>query len=210
MTGSTDAPRGAAPLDWSGGLLPCIVQDARTGAVLMLAWMNQEAFERTRQTGEAWFWSRSRQMLWRKGETSGHTQHVTGTRVDCDGDTIMLEVVPSGPACHTGQPTCFYRSADGNGAAQGPVLARLERVIADRARRRPEGSYTASLLSGGVGAIATKIVEESEEVIQAARRESDQRVAEEAADLLYHLMVLLETRGVGMAGVLDVLQARAR
>lgn len=197
------------PLAWSGGLLPCVVQDARTGVVLMLAWMNEEAFERTRQTGEAWFWSRSRQSLWRKGETSGHTQRVTGVRMDCDGDAIMMEVVPNGPACHTGQPTCFYRSADGDGTAQGPVLARLETVIDDRVRRRPEGSYTASLLAGGMGVIATKIVEEAEEVIHAAWREPDQRVAEEAADLLYHLLVLLEARGVGLSQVLDVLQTRA-
>jgi phosphoribosyl-ATP pyrophosphohydrolase/phosphoribosyl-AMP cyclohydrolase len=209
VTSSTEAPRGVMPLAWSGGLLPCVVQDARTGAVLMLAWMNEEAFERTRQTGEAWFWSRSRQALWRKGETSGHTQRVTGVRMDCDGDAIMMEVIPNGPACHTGQPTCFYRSADGDGTAQGPVLARLETVIADRMRRRPEGSYTASLLAGGIGVIATKIVEEAEEVIHAARREPDQRVAEEAADLLYHLLVLLEARGVGLSQVLDVLQTRA-
>ena len=207
MTGLTEQ-RQTTPVDWSGGLVPCIVQDARTGVLLMLAWMNEEAFERTRQTGEAHFWSRSRQALWRKGETSGHTLRVVGTRVDCDGDAILLEAVPNGPACHTGQPTCFYRTADGTGMAQGPVLGRLETVIADRARRRPERSYTASLLSSGVGAIAAKIVEEAEEVIQAARHESDQRVAEEAADLIFHLMVLLGARGVALSEVLDVLRAR--
>jgi phosphoribosyl-ATP pyrophosphohydrolase/phosphoribosyl-AMP cyclohydrolase len=197
-------------VDWSRGLVPCAVQDARTGELLMLAWMNEEAFDRTRKTGEAHFWSRSRQTLWRKGETSGHTLRVVGTRIDCDGDTILLEAVPNGPACHTGQPTCFYRALDGGGAAQGPVLARLESVIADRAQRRPERSYTASLLSSGVGAVASKIVEEAEEVIQAARHESDQRVAEEAADLIFHLMVLLGMRGVGLADVLGVLLARER
>ncbi len=209
MTSLTEQRQSTA-VDWSGGLVPCVVQDARTGVLLMLAWMNQEAFERTRQTGEAHFWSRSRQALWRKGETSGHTLRVVGTRVDCDGDTILLEAVPNGPACHTGQPTCFYRSVAGNGAAQGPVLARLETVIADRAKRQPERSYTATLLSSGVGAVAAKIVEEAEEVIQAARHESDQRVAEEAADLVFHLMVLLGVRGVGLADVLNVLLARER
>lgn len=209
MTGPSEHAGGTA-IEWSAGLVPCVVQDARTGEVLMLAWMNQEAFERTRQTGEVHFWSRSRQTLWRKGETSGHTLRVVGARVDCDGDTIMLEAVPNGPACHTGQPTCFYRSADGHGVAQGPVLARLEAVIADRAHRRPERSYTAALLSGGVGAIGAKIVEETQEVIHAARHESDQRVAEEAADLLYHLMVLLGARGVRLAEALDVLLARER
>jgi len=202
--------RQSTAVDWSGGLVPCVVQDARTGALLMLAWMNQEAFERTRQTGEAHFWSRSRQALWRKGETSGHTLRVVGTRVDCDGDAILLEAVPNGAACHTGQPTCFYRSAGGNGTVQGPVLARLETVIADRAKRQPERSYTAALLSGGVGAIAAKIAEEAEEVIQAARHESDEQVAEEAADLVFHLMVLLGARGVGLADVLNVLLARER
>jgi phosphoribosyl-ATP pyrophosphohydrolase/phosphoribosyl-AMP cyclohydrolase len=201
---------GGTPIDWSAGPVPCVVQDARTGELLMLAWMNQQAFQRTRETGEAHFWSRSRQTLWRKGETSGHTLRVVGARVDCDGDAVLLEAVPNGPACHTGQPTCFYRSADGAGAAQGPVLARLEAVIADRAHRRPDRSYTAALLSGGVGAIAAKIVEEAEEVVQAARHESDRRLAEEAADLLYHLIVLLGARGVGLADALDVLLARER
>ena len=207
MTNLTEH-RQATAVDWSGGLVPCVVQDARTCALLMVAWMNQEAFERTRDTGEAHFWSRSRKVLWRKGETSGHTLRVVGTRVDCDGDAILLEAIPHGAACHTGQPTCFYRSVDGEGAAQGPVLARLETVIADRARRLPELSYTAVLLSSGVGAIAAKIVEEAEEVIQAARHESDQRVTEEAADLIFHLMVLLGVRGVGLADVLNVLLAR--
>ena len=207
MTNLTEPPTSVS-VDWSRGLVPCAVQDARTGELLMLAWMNQEAFDRTGETGEAHFWSRSRQTLWRKGETSGHTLRVVGTRIDCDGDTILLEAIPKGPACHTAQPTCFYRSADGKGAAQGPVLARLETVIADRAQRRPERSYTASLVSSGVGAIASKIVEEAEEVIQAARHESDQRVGEEAADLIFHLLVLLGTRGVRLTDVLGVLLAR--
>ncbi|MDR7556205.1 MAG: bifunctional phosphoribosyl-AMP cyclohydrolase/phosphoribosyl-ATP diphosphatase HisIE [Armatimonadota bacterium] len=199
----------AALLRWEGGLLPCVVQDARTGTVLMLAWMNPEAFARTLATGEAWFWSRTRQALWRKGETSGHTQRVVRTAVDCDGDAVLLQVVPQGPACHTGHASCFYRDTGGcEQRAAGPVLPRLEAVIADRRRAMPSGSYTARLLAGGVDAIGAKVREEAEEVVRAARAESDDRVAEEAADLVYHLLVLLAGRGVPLARVLDVLAAR--
>ncbi len=196
-------------LAWQEGLLPAIVQDARTGAVLMLAWMNREAFERTQQTGETWFWSRSRQTLWHKGESSGHTQRVTDVRVDCDGDAVLVQVVPRGPACHTGHDTCFYRAPDSEEpAAHGPVLARLEAVIDQRRRTMPEKSYTASLLRGGIEAIGAKVTEEAEEVVRAGRQESDARVAEEAADVLYHLMVLLAARDVPLTRVLDVLYAR--
>jgi phosphoribosyl-ATP pyrophosphohydrolase/phosphoribosyl-AMP cyclohydrolase len=197
--------------DWSAGLLPVVVQDARTGVVLMLAWMTREAFERTRMTGEAWYWSRSRQTLWRKGETSGHTQQVVDLRTDCDGDAIMLQVVPAGPACHTGRVSCFHRDADGTEQeVAGPVLARLEGVIAHRKRTRPLGSYTAGLFARGPEAIGAKIAEEADEVVRAGRGESADRVAEEAADLLYHLLVLLAARGVPLTRVLDVLRARSR
>ncbi len=197
------------PLQWADGLLPCVVQDARTGEVLMLAWMNQESLTRTLQTGETWFWSRSRQALWHKGETSGHTQRVVAIRVDCDGDAILAEVVPNGPACHTGRPSCFYRTPDGQEqAAGGPVLSRLEATIVERRRTMPEGSYTAALLRGGIEAVGAKITEEAEEVIRAGRQESSDRVAEEAADLLYHLLVLLAAREVPLTRVLDVLAAR--
>jgi phosphoribosyl-ATP pyrophosphohydrolase/phosphoribosyl-AMP cyclohydrolase len=195
--------------DWNQGLLPVVVQDARSGVVLMLAWTNQEAFEHTRRTGEMWLWSRSRQALWRKGETSGHVQRVTDLRVDCDGDAIVAQVVPAGPACHTGHLSCFYRTPEGaEPTAHGPVLSRLEAVIADRRRARPDGSYTVSLLRGGVEAIGPKVREEAEEVVRAGREESDERVAEEAADLLYHLLVLLAHRGVPLNRVMDVLAAR--
>ncbi|MBI3998621.1 MAG: bifunctional phosphoribosyl-AMP cyclohydrolase/phosphoribosyl-ATP diphosphatase HisIE [Armatimonadetes bacterium] len=207
---SSTIPSSGAPVpNWDAGLLPCIVQDGRSGAVLMLAWMTQEAWAKTLQTGQAWFWSRSRQALWRKGETSGHTQRVVDIRVDCDGDAILLQVVPQGPACHTGRLSCFYRAQDGEErTTHGPVLSRLEAVIEDRKRTLPPGSYTASLLRGGFGAIAEKIVEEAGEVVQAGRLESDERVAEESADLLYHLLVLLAARGVPLTRVLDVLSAR--
>jgi phosphoribosyl-ATP pyrophosphohydrolase/phosphoribosyl-AMP cyclohydrolase len=205
----TGSPAQTALLRWEGGLLPCVVQDARTGTVLMLAWMTPAAFERTLATGEAWFWSRARQALWRKGETSGHTQRVVRSAVDCDGDAVLLQVVPQGPACHTGHASCFYRDAGGREQLDaGPVLARLEAVIALRRRTMPAGSYTARLLAGGVDAVGAKVREEAEEVVRAARAESDDRVAEEAADLLYHLLVLLAGRGVPLARALDVLAAR--
>jgi phosphoribosyl-ATP pyrophosphohydrolase/phosphoribosyl-AMP cyclohydrolase len=197
-------------LDWSSGLVPAVVQDARTGAVLTLAWMDREAFERTLRTRETWLYSRSRRTLWRKGETSGHTQRVTDVRVDCDGDAVLVQVVPAGPACHTGRASCFYRDTAGaEPDADGPVLARLEATVAARARLAPPGSYTASLLRGGVAAAGAKVLEEAAEVVRAAREESDARVAEEAADLLYHVLVLLAARATPLSAVLDVLAARA-
>ncbi len=199
----------AGTLNWADGLLPCIVQDARTGAVLMLAWMNREALARTLQTGETWFWSRSRDAPWHKGETSGHTQRVVGMRIDCDGDAILAQVIPNGPACHTGQPSCFYRNPEGHAQASGPVLSRLETTIVERRRAMPEKSYTAALLRGGIDAIGEKVAEECEEVVRAARDESSERVAEEAADVLYHLLVLLTARDVTLGQVLEILAARA-
>ncbi len=200
---------GPEVLVWKDGLLPAVVQDARTGAVLMLAWVNREALARTLETGETWFWSRSRQALWHKGETSGHTQRLVDVRIDCDGDAIVEQVVPSGPACHTGRPSCFYRTTDGQERpAPGPVLSRLAAVIDERRRTMPEKSYTASLLRGGIEAIGAKVAEEAEEVVRAARTESDERLAEEAADVLYHLLVLLAARSVPLTRVLDVLAAR--
>jgi phosphoribosyl-ATP pyrophosphohydrolase/phosphoribosyl-AMP cyclohydrolase len=176
-------------------LRPAIVQDAGSGRVLMLAWMDDEAERLTRETGEAWFWSRSRQQLWRKGETSGNTLAVEELRDDCDGDALLLRVTPAGPACHTGSLSCF---------APG-----LWRTISERALERPEGSYSAELLEAGVGACARKVGEEAVELSVAALDESDERVLEEAADLLYHLYVLLAARGLDVAQVEDVLAARA-
>jgi phosphoribosyl-ATP pyrophosphohydrolase/phosphoribosyl-AMP cyclohydrolase len=176
-------------------LRPAIVQDAASGRVLMLAWMNEEAERLTRETGEAWFWSRSRERLWRKGETSGNSLAVEELRDDCDGDALLLRVTPAGPTCHTGSVSCF---------APG-----LWRTISDRAARRPPGSYTTELLEAGVGAVARKVGEEAVELTVAALDESDERVVEEAADLVYHLYVLLAARGLDVAAVEDELRARA-
>jgi len=188
-------------------LLPCIVQDARTGEVLTLAYMNDEALERTRQTGETWFWSRSRQELWHKGETSGNVQRVKELRFDCDGDALLALVEPAGPACHTGERTCFHNGELDPVPAE--ALAVLGRTIAERRETAPPGSYTASLLSDPQLA-GSKVQEEAEEVVRAAREESDERVAEEAADVLYHLAVLLAGRGVELADVYEVLNGRRR
>jgi phosphoribosyl-AMP cyclohydrolase / phosphoribosyl-ATP pyrophosphohydrolase len=182
-------------------LLPCIVQDARTGEVLTLAYMNDEALERTRATGEMWFWSRSRGELWHKGETSGNVQRVKELRFDCD-EVAFVE--PAGPACHTGERTCFH-----NGELEpvpGEALATLERTIESR---RGADTYTGRLLADPE-LTGEKVREEAEEVVRAARDESDERVAEEAADVLYHLSVLLAGRGVELADVYEVLNGRRR
>jgi phosphoribosyl-AMP cyclohydrolase / phosphoribosyl-ATP pyrophosphohydrolase len=176
-------------------LKPAIVQDTASGRVLMLAWMDAEAERRTRESGEAWFWSRSREQLWRKGETSGNTLSVDEVRDDCDGDALLVRVTPAGPACHTGSVTCFAPT--------------LWRTIAERARERPAGSYTTELLEAGVGACARKVGEEAVELSVAALDEADERVVEEAADLVYHLYVLLAARGLDIAAVEDELARRA-
>jgi phosphoribosyl-AMP cyclohydrolase / phosphoribosyl-ATP pyrophosphohydrolase len=177
-------------------LRAAIVQDAATGRVLMLAWMDAEAERRTRQTGEAWFWSRSRGELWRKGDTSGNVLHVEELRDDCDEDTLLLRVRPDWPACHTGSASCFAPA--------------LWRTIADRARERPAGSYVASLLDEGVAACARKVGEEAAETLTAALAETDERLVEESADLIFHLYVLLAARGIDLARVDDELASRAR
>jgi phosphoribosyl-ATP pyrophosphohydrolase/phosphoribosyl-AMP cyclohydrolase len=175
-------------------LKPAIVQDSASGRVLMLAWMDGEAEQRTRETNEAWFWSRSRGRLWRKGESSGNTLAVDEMHDDCDGDAILLRVTPAGPTCHTGAASCF--------------APWLWRTISERARERPTGSYTTQLLADGVGACARKVGEEAVEVSVAALSESDERVVEEAADLVYHLYVLLASRGLDLAQVEDELRRR--
>ena len=175
-------------------LKAAIVQDARTNRVLMLGWMNEEAERMTRESGEVWFWSRSRERLWRKGETSGNTLAVEELRDDCDADALLVRAVPAGPTCHTGAVSCFAPA--------------LWRTITQRAADRPEGSYTARLLNAGVGACARKVGEEAVEVTVAALQESDDRLVEEAADLVYHLYVLLASRGIDLAQVEDVLASR--
>jgi phosphoribosyl-ATP pyrophosphohydrolase/phosphoribosyl-AMP cyclohydrolase len=190
------------------GLVPCIAQDWRTGEVLTLAYMNAEALRRTRETGEIHFFSRSRQELWHKGATSGNTQTVRAIRYDCDEDALVALVEPSGPACHTGERTCFHRGDTGTWALY-ETLPGLERTIASRAAERPAGSYTTTLLDDPVLAGA-KVQEEAEEVVRAVREESDERVAEEAADVLYHLAVLMRGRGLSFADAERVLDGRHR
>ena len=190
------------------GLVPCVMQDWRTGEVLTLAYMNAEALHRTRETGEMHFFSRSRQELWHKGATSGNTMAVKAIRYDCDGDALLALVEPGGPACHTGERSCFYRGQH-DPAAPHEVLPTLERTIAARAASRPDGSYTATLLAAPAR-IGEKVQEEAEEVTRAAREESDERVAEEAADVLYHLAVLLRSHELTLADAEQVLDGRRR
>jgi phosphoribosyl-AMP cyclohydrolase / phosphoribosyl-ATP pyrophosphohydrolase len=190
------------------GLVPCVIQDWRTGEVLTLAHMNEEALRHTRATGELHLWSRSRQELWHKGATSGNTQAVRALRVDCDGDALLALVEPAGPACHTGERTCFHRG-ELEPPAPHETLPALERTLAERARERPAGSYTVALLDDPP-LIGEKVMEEAEEVARAAREETDERVDEEAADLLYHLLVLLRGRGRTLADAERVLDARRR
>ena len=188
------------------GLLPCVVQDWSTGEVLTLAYMNEQALQRTRDTGELHLWSRSRQEQWHKGATSGNVQTVRALRLDCDGDTLLALVEPAGPACHTGERTCFHRGQLEPGAPHETLQA-LERTLVLRARERPPGSYTVELLDDP-DRIGEKVMEEAEEVARAAREESDERVDEEAADVLYHLLVLLHSRGRSLADAERVLDGR--
>ena len=190
------------------GLVPVVVQDWRTGEVLTLAYANDEAISRTRETGELHLWSRSRDELWHKGATSGNTQAVRALRLDCDGDALLALVEPAGPACHTGARTCFH-NGDVEAVAPHEQLPELERTLKARQAERPEGSYTVQLLDDPK-LIGEKVEEEAEEVARAAREETDDRVDEEAADVLYHLMVLLRSRDRTLAGVEEVLDARRR
>ncbi len=188
------------------GLVPCIVQHWSSGEVLTLAYMNEEALRRTRETGELHLWSRSRREQWHKGAISGNVQSVRALRLDCDGDTLLALVEPAGPACHTGERTCFHRGELDPGAPF-ETLPALERTVAERAHARPAGSYTVELLDDPVR-IGEKVMEEAEEVARAAREESDERVDEEAADVLYHLLVLLRSRGRALPDAERVLDGR--
>jgi phosphoribosyl-ATP pyrophosphohydrolase/phosphoribosyl-AMP cyclohydrolase len=188
-----------------GGLTPAIVQDADTGEVLMLAYMNRSALDETLASGEATFYSRSRGGRWRKGETSGHRMLVQDVRVDCDGDTLLLSVRPMGPACHRGTRTCF-----GDDATPGPaVLANLERTIAQRAGAAKAESYTARLLAAGAKRVAQKVGEEGVECALAGASGTQAELCEESADLLYHLAVLLHARGLSLSDAYAVLARRA-
>jgi phosphoribosyl-ATP pyrophosphohydrolase/phosphoribosyl-AMP cyclohydrolase len=188
------------------GLVPCVVQDWTTGEVLTLAYMNEEALRRTRDTGELHLWSRSRGEQWHKGATSGNVQTVRALRLDCDGDTLLALVEPAGPACHTGERTCFHRG-ELEPSAPYETLPALERTVAERALLRPAGSYTVELLDDPQR-IGQKVMEEAEEVARAAREESRERVDEEAADVLYHLLVLLRSRERSLADAERVLDGR--
>ncbi|MDP9411549.1 MAG: bifunctional phosphoribosyl-AMP cyclohydrolase/phosphoribosyl-ATP diphosphatase HisIE [Actinomycetota bacterium] len=195
----------------SDGLVPVVAQDAATGEVLTLAYANREAVEKTLSSGEAHYYSRSRAELWRKGATSGNTQRVVEVRVDCDGDALLYRVEPRGPACHTGERTCFFTVLDGSAKPSdkvgfGATVERLAGTIAERHREMPEGSYTAGLIRSGPERVAQKVGEEAVEVVVAAL--TDERLAEETADLVYHLLVLLEERGVGIESVAGVLRDR--
>jgi phosphoribosyl-AMP cyclohydrolase / phosphoribosyl-ATP pyrophosphohydrolase len=198
------------------GLVPVVAQDHRNGNVLMLAWATQEALEKTAATGQAHYWSRSRKQLWRKGESSGHTQAVAEIRLDCDGDTVLYRVQQQGPACHTGQPTCFFSVVKKDGGVTtetepgAHLLTRLAATIAQRAAGRPPDSYTVKLLDRGVPKVSQKVGEEAIEVVVAANAEDGPRLASESADLLYHLLVLLEARGVPLDDVLRELEEREK
>jgi len=204
------------------GLMPAIVQDADSGRVLTLAYMDREALKRTLKGPDVWFYSRSRRELWHKGETSGNYLKVKAAALDCDGDAIVVQVDPTGPACHTGQESCFFNEIPRAGTERsdvpeaeygtGPgVLAELSDVIEDRRRAPVEGSYTASLFEGGVERVAQKVVEEAGEVaIAAVTPEAAGRLAPEVADLLYHALVLLSAAGVSPDAVWDELRARRK
>ncbi len=189
------------------GLVPCVIQDWRSGEVLTLAYMNEEALRLSRETGELHLFSRSRNELWHKGATSGNTQAVKALRVDCDNDAVLALVEPAGPACHTGERTCFF-SGDLT-TAPHEALPGLERTLSDRRANPREGSYTNQLLANPPF-IGEKVQEEAEEVARAAREETDERVANEAADVLYHLTVLLHSRGLTLKDAEEVLNDRRR
>ncbi|MCM3207647.1 bifunctional phosphoribosyl-AMP cyclohydrolase/phosphoribosyl-ATP diphosphatase HisIE [Paenibacillus illinoisensis] len=213
---------------WSDGLVPAIVQDAETRQVLMMAYMNRESLKLSLESGETWFWSRSRQELWHKGATSGNVQTITSLKYDCDGDTLLVEVKPNGPACHTGEVTCFHNEIVGlpqNSTEQSgnetnvdasesktegrfEVLAELESVIAQREVERPEGAYTTYLFDKGVDKILKKIGEEASETIIAAKNKDNDELRLEVSDLMYHLLVLLQERKLPLDDIMAELSRR--
>jgi phosphoribosyl-ATP pyrophosphohydrolase/phosphoribosyl-AMP cyclohydrolase len=193
--------------DKSGGLVPAIVQDADSGAVLMLAYMNREALDETLRRRRAVFYSRSKQRLWEKGETTGHTLEVVDVAVDCDNDTLLVTARPRGPACHNGTLTCFG-DAPRSAATGIAFLAKLEGIVAQRAAEKPEASYTARLLEKGIAKVAQKVGEEGVEVALAGVTEDDGKVLDESADLVFHLLVLLRARGLSLRQVVDTLESR--
>jgi phosphoribosyl-ATP pyrophosphohydrolase/phosphoribosyl-AMP cyclohydrolase len=197
-------------LDWDkgGGLLPAIVQDAGSGAVLMLGYMNREALAATEASGRVTFWSRTKGRLWTKGETSGHFLEVKQIGADCDGDTLLILAEPAGPACHKGTATCWGNSPPQSAAQQIAFLGQLEQVIAQRIAARPPGSYTAKLLAEGTRRIAQKVGEEGLELALAGVAQSDPEIIGEAADLMYHMLLLLKVKGLSLAQVIVELETR--
>ena len=206
---STQFPIDSVDFGKGDGLVPAIVQDANTGAVLMLGYMNREALEQTLARGRAVFFSRSKQRLWEKGETTGHSLDVVEVALDCDQDTLLLTARPRGPACHNGTLTCFGDEPR-NAATSIAFLAKLEDVIAQRATEKPDSSYTAKLLAKGISKVAQKVGEEGVETALAGASETDDKVIEESADLLFHLLVLLRARGIPFSQVVRQLESRHR
>jgi phosphoribosyl-ATP pyrophosphohydrolase/phosphoribosyl-AMP cyclohydrolase len=198
--------------DWDkmNGLVPAVIQDAGGGAVLMLGYMNREALAATRSTGRVTFWSRSKQRLWTKGESSGHFLQVQQIAVDCDRDTLLILAEPAGPVCHLGTATCWGDGAPQSRAHSHAFLGELERTVAERVATRPPGSYTAKLLDEGIRRVAQKIGEEGVELALAAVTQSDQEILGEAADLVYHMLVLLQAKGLSLAQVAETLRSRSR
>lgn len=194
------------------GLVPVVAQDAATGEVLMLAWATAEALRLSAETGRAHYWSRSRGELWRKGDTSGNEQEVVEIRVDCDADAVLYRIRQTGPACHTGERSCFFRAVEGDGLAQAgdprPVMARVEEIIAERHAGRPEGSYTTYLFEQGVDKILKKVGEEATETVIAAKNGDAAEMASETADLLFHLLVLWRAQGLPFGMVYSELERR--
>lgn len=193
------------------GLLPAIIQDATSGQVLMLGWMNAESLQLTQSSGDVWFYSRSRQELWHKGSTSGNVLRVVEIRADCDSDALLIRAEPAGPTCHTGQTSCFWQDTEGTNLAHAPVadfIAELETIIAQRRSATAESSYTARLFAKGRIKIAQKVGEEGLEVALAGVAQDDDRVIEESADLLYHLLVLLNERAISLRQVQERLKQR--
>lgn len=214
MTAKNELDRSARdplePLDWSkgGGMLPAIVQDAGSGAVLMLGYMNPAALAATRASGRVTFWSRSNGRLWTKGETSGHFLQLKQIAADCDGDTLLVLAEPTGPACHQGTATCWGEQAPQAGAQPLAFLGTLERIISERVATRPPGSYTAQLLCEGTRRIAQKVGEEGLELALAAVAQSEPEIIGEAADLLYHVLILLKVKNLSLAQVVNELENR--
>lgn len=209
-----DAEQLAASIKWDDkGLVPAIVQDAVSKEVLMLAYMNRESLERTLESGETWFWSRSRQGLWNKGATSGNTQRVVSLAYDCDGDTLLVKVVPNGPACHNGTYTCFQQETKVQATENLPqdryaIINKLESIIAQRDAERPEGAYTTYLFEKGIDKTLKKVGEEAGEVIIAAKNNDHAEMRWEVADLLFHLLVLLRQSKLPLDDVLRELDER--